>query len=65
MYIGDNGIPYIAYSRSQGVNLSRMNSLKKQSAMENFFTEGELIRLSPFIREDEYTNDNIILTGYE
>lgn len=65
VYIGDNGIPYIAYSRSQGVNLSRMNSLKKQSAMENFFTEGELIRLSPFIREDEYTNDNIILTGYE
>ena len=65
VYIGDDGIPYIAYSRSQGVNLSRMNTLKRESAMENFFTEGELIRLSPFIREDEYNNSNIILTGYE
>lgn len=65
VYIGGDGIPYIAYSRSQGVNLSRMNTLKRESAMENFFTEGELIRLSPFIREDEYNNSNIILTGYE
>lgn len=65
VYIGDDGIPYIAYSRSQGVNLCRMNTLKKESSMENFFTEGELIRLSPFIREDEYNNSNIILTGYE
>lgn len=65
VYIGDDGIPYIAYSRSQGVNLSRMNTLKRESAMENFFTEGELIRLSPFIREDEYNNSNVILTGYE
>lgn len=65
VYIGDDGIPYIAYSRSQGVNLSRMNTLKRESVMENFFTEGELIRLSPFIREDEYNNSNIILTGYE
>lgn len=65
VYVGDDGIPYIAYNRSQGVNLCRMNTLKKESAMENFFTEGELIRLSPFIREDEYNNSNIILTGYE
>lgn len=65
VYIGDDGIPYIAYSSSQGVNLSRMNTLKRESVMENFFTEGELIRLSPFIREDEYNNSNIILTGYE
>lgn len=65
IYIGDNGHPYISYARSQGVCLKKMNKLNGASAMENYFTQGELIRLSPFIREDEYSNSNIILTGYE
>ena len=33
--------------------------------MENYFTEGELIRLSPFLREDEYSDSNFVLTVYE
>jgi len=59
------GTPYIAYSRSQGVCLAQMNRLSELSSMEDYFTEGELIRLSPFMREDEYNDSNFILTGYE
>lgn len=60
-----NGIPYIAYSRSQGVCLAQMNRLSELSSMERYFTEEELIRLSPFMREDEYNDANFVLTGYE
>ena len=60
-----NGTPYIAYARSQGVCLAQMNRLSELSAMNGYFTEGELIRLSPFMREDEYSDTNFILTGYE
>lgn len=65
VYVGTDGYPYIAYYRSQGVSLAKMNSINSVSSMENYFTEGELARLSPFLREDEYSNSNIILTGYE
>lgn len=65
VYVGADGYPYIAYYRSQGVSLAKMNRINKVSSMEHYFTEGELIRLSPFLREDEYSNSNIILTGYE
>ena len=60
-----NDTPYIAYSRAQGVCLAQMNRLSELSAIEKYFTEGELIRLSPFMREDEYSDSNFILTGYE
>lgn len=60
-----NGTPYIAYSRSQGVCLAQMNRLSELSSIDGYFTEGELIRLSPFMREDEYNDSNFILTGYE
>lgn len=59
------GTPCIAYSRSQGVCLAQMNRLSELSSIEDYFTEGELIRLSPFMREDEYNDSNFILTGYE
>ncbi len=64
VYVLD-GVPYVAYSRSQGVCLAQMNKLAAMSAMDNYFTEGELIRLSPFMREDEYSDSNFVLTGYE
>lgn len=60
-----NGTPYIAYSRSQGVCLAQMTRLSELSAMDGYFTEEELIELSPFMREDEYNDTNFILTGYE
>ena len=65
VYVSD-GTPYVAYAHSQGACLAQMNCLSKLSAMDNgYFTEGELIRLSPFMREDEYNDSNFILTGYE
>lgn len=60
-----NGIPYVAYSRSQGVCLAQMTRLSELSAMDGYFTEEELVRLSPFMREDEYSDSNFVLTGYE
>lgn len=64
IYVSE-GTPYISYANSQGVCLAKMNYLKEDSDMNNFFTEGELTRLSPFIREDEFSDQNFLLTGYE
>lgn len=61
----NGGTPYVAYARSQGLCLSKMNTLKEKSDMNNFFNEKELIRLSPFIREDEYSDSNFLLVGTE
>lgn len=59
------GTPYIAYSHAQGVCLAQMNCLARWSLMDEYFTEQELIKLSPYMREDEYNDTNFILTGYE
>lgn len=61
----NNGTPYVSYSYSQGMYLSKMNVIKEASDMNNYFTEQELVRLSPFIREDEYSDSNFLLTSYE
>ena len=61
----NNGVPYVCYSHAQGMCLAKMNIIKEASDMSNYFTEQELVRLSPFIREDEYSDDNFLLTGYE
>lgn len=60
-----NGTPYVSYSHSQGMCLAQMNYIKELTDMNNYFTEAERMRLSPFIREDEYSDDNFLLTGYE
>ena len=62
-----NGIPYVSYSHSQGLCLAKMNVLKEKADMSNpdNFTEQELVRLSPFIREDEFSDSNFLLTSYE
>ena len=57
--------PYIAYPESQGVYMAKMNAISSLIEFENFFTKEQWIELSPLIREDEYTNDNFLLTGYE
>ena len=64
VYVID-GTPYVSYSHSQGLCLAKMNVIKEASDMNNYFSEQELIRLSPFIREDEFSDDNFLLTGYE
>ena len=41
---------------------AKMAEISKEVAMENNFTETQLTRLSAFIREDEYSDDNFITT---
>lgn len=60
-----NGTPHVAYARSQGLSLYKMDLIKIETDMNNYFSEQELVRLSPFIREDEYSDDNFLLTSYE
>ena len=57
--------PYIAYAESVGVYLAKMNRYASLVNFENSFTEDQWIRLSPFIREDEFTGEGFVLTGYE
>ena len=57
--------PYVAYAESQGVYMAKMNAISSLVEFENFFTKEQWIELSPLIREDEYSNDNFLLTGYE
>ena len=57
--------PYVAYAESQGVYMAKMNAISNLVEFENFFTKEQWSELSPLIREDEYTNDNFLLTGYE
>ena len=58
-------IPYVSYATSQGVYQTIMDRITRQTDFENFFTEDQWIRLSPFIREDEFSDSNFLLTGYE
>lgn len=57
--------PYVAYEKSVGAYEARMNRLNQLTDMENFFTEDQWIRLSPFIKEDEFSDSNFLLNGYE
>lgn len=60
-----SGVPYVSYAASQGVCLARMNYIKQLTDMNAYFSNEELMRLSPFIREDEFNDSNFLLTGYE
>ena len=57
--------PYVSYATSQGVYQTTMDWITKQTDFEKFFNEEQWIRLSPFIREDEFSDSNFLLTGYE
>lgn len=57
--------PYVSYADSQGVYQAKMDWIARETNFENFFTEDQWIRLSPFIREDEFSDSNFLLTGYE
>lgn len=58
-------IPYIAYAESYVVTQMLRDYVHRASDIENIIPEDLWPRLSPFIREDEYTNDSFLLTGYE
>ena len=61
----DGTTPYISYANSQGVYQSQKDWITRQTDFEKFFNEDQWIRLSPFIREDEFSDSNFLLTGYE
>jgi hypothetical protein len=60
-----NTTPYVSYATSQGLYQTTMDWITKETDFEKFFTEDQWIRLSPFIREDEFSDSNFLLTGYE
>ena len=65
VYLKDD-TPYVAYANSQGVYQMIMEYIRDATEMSEFFKEGDLwLRLSPFIKEDEYNDSNFLLTGYE
>ena len=57
--------PYVAYANSQGVYQMIMEYIRAETEMNKFFTTDQWIRLSPFIKEDEFNDSNFLLTGYE
>lgn len=58
--------PYVAYLDSRGVHQMKMDWMSQKTELSSFFTdEGQWLRLSPFIREDEFSDNNFLLTGYE
>lgn len=58
-------VPHVSYSESQGIYQAKMNAISKLTELENFFSREQWIALSPLIREDEFSDDNFLLTGYE
>jgi hypothetical protein len=64
IYLNGN-VPYVAYAESQSVYQTRMNAIAQATELENSFTSDQWAALSPLIREDEYVDDNFLLTGYE
>ncbi len=57
--------PYVSYASSQGVYQMIMEYIRDKTEMNKFFTVDQWIRLSPFIKEDEFNDSNFLLTGYE
>ena len=65
VYLNDT-TPYVAYANSEGVYRMIMEDIRDKTEMSEFFKDGDLwLRLSPFIKEDEYNDSNFLLTGYE
>ncbi|MEE1302547.1 MAG: hypothetical protein UHD64_07155, partial [Bacteroidales bacterium] len=60
-----NKVPYVAFLSSVGVHQAKMDYYSQLTDFENSFTENQWISLSPLIREDEFTDSNFLLTGYE
>lgn len=64
VYLNEN-TPYVSYANSQGVYQMIMEYIRDKTDMNKFFTVDQWIRLSPFIKEDEFNDSNFLLTGYE
>lgn len=57
--------PYVSYSNSRGVYQAWMDYYSNLTELESFFDEDQWRRLSPLIRDDEFTDDNFLLNGLE
>ena len=57
--------PCVAYANSVGVYQMIRDYIRDKTEMSTFFNEDQWIRLSPFIKEDEFNDSNFLLTGYE
>ena len=64
VYLNGN-TPYVAYETSQGVYDMIMNYIRDNTEMNKIFTANQWIRLSPFIKEDEFNDSNFFLTEYD
>lgn len=53
--------PYVSYLDSMGVYQMMRDAIRNKTEMSNFFTEDQWIRLSPFIREDEFNDPNFFI----
>lgn len=61
----DGTTPYLMHMNSQGYWQAKMNAIRKLTEMRIFFTDEQWAALSPLIREDEYRDENFLLTSYE
>ncbi len=61
----DGTTPYLMHLNSQGYWDAKKNAIVKKTEFSSFFTPEQWAALSPLIREDEYTDDNFLLTTYE
>ena len=61
----DGTTPYLMHLNSQGYWNAKKNAISKLTEFKNFFTSEQWAALSPLIREDEYNDDNFLLTTYE
>lgn len=57
--------PYVAYADSMGVYQMIRDYIRDETEMNKFFDEDQWIRLSPFIREDEFSDSNFFWTDYD
>ena len=60
--IEDRNVVIAEYQKQYSVLQTENNSIANSTSIYNNFTHEQLIRLSPFLREDEYTDDNFIET---
>ena len=61
----DGTLPYVSYVNAVGVYKSTMSKINNLTELKNFFTEDQWVRLSPLIREDEFSDSNVLLNGLE
>lgn len=58
-------VPYVAFASSVGVNQAKMDKYSQVTDFEDAFSLKQWEKLSPLIREDEFNDNNFLLTGYE